>query len=105
MDESARAAARDQLRRSSLRFGEEGLGHRVLRIAEEFLRRAVLDVVPVGEDVDVRGDAAGEAHRVGDDDHGLPALGQIGHGRRLPGDRFNATQTQPLRRATANFTL
>ena len=46
---------------------------------EERLRAALLDDLPVGHEDDAVGGLAGEAHLVGDDDHGHPALGQADH--------------------------
>ena len=48
---------------------EERLGALVLRVADDVLRRALLDDDAAVHEDDAVGDLAGEAHLVGDDDH------------------------------------
>ncbi len=58
----------------------EQLGALVLRMVEELLRRVRLDDLALVHEHDAVGDLPGEAHLVGDDQHGHAVLGELHHG-------------------------
>ena len=60
-------------------LAQEQLGAFLARIFEEFLRRVLLDDVPLREEDDAVRYLLGEPHLVGDDDHGYPRAGQFDH--------------------------
>src|SRR5690606_32846867 len=60
-------------------LGEEVAGPVALGVGEERVGGVLLDDLAVGHEHDPVGGAAGEAHLVGDHDHGHPLLGQVGH--------------------------
>src|SRR5579872_3761877 len=59
---------------------EKKLGPRVLRMSEEIRRRVGLDDLPRIHENDAVGDFPGEAHFMGDDEHGHAFPGEVDHG-------------------------
>src|SRR6478752_3859377 len=76
-----RPAARVRKRSRSVcqQLGQEILGPAALGVVEEFLGGRVLNDLAVGHEHDAVGRLAGEAHLVGDHDHGHPLLGELDH--------------------------
>src|SRR6478609_5772962 len=74
---AARVRTRQDLVRQQL--GQEILGPAALGVGEEFLGGCVLDDQAIGHEHDAIGGLAGEAHLVGDHNHGHALLGELDH--------------------------
>src|SRR6478752_1031771 len=73
------AGVRTRSRSVCQQLGQKILGPAALGIGEEFLGGRVLDDLAVGHEHDAVGGLAGEAHLVGDHDHGHALLGELDH--------------------------